>query len=267
MQATTSSRHAIRGLRALCVGVGLSLTFAAHAQNDRDQRAQIEAVQRTVMSSQLSGQIEALPYREGQSFEEGARLARIDCTLYNAEKDRVAAKYAAARRKRDSNEELARLQSVGKLELDLSKLDVQETLAELRSAQANASRCSVDAPFAGRVVRLFAREGQSVKAQDKLLEIVGSQLEARVIVPATWLAWLDKGARVEFEVAETGQRVAGTVERVGASVDPVSHTIPVWARLADSQSLRPGMTASARFPQRPRTDDGNEAAGDTPAAS
>ena len=81
--------------------------------------------------------------------------------------------------------------------------------------------------------------------------IVGETLNARVIVPANWLSWLKKDDVVNLSVSETGTSVSGHVVRIGAAVDPVSHTIPIWARLDKTADLRPGMTARAEFPGAP----------------
>lgn len=245
---------AIHAWATLCMLACLWVATPAVA----DQRAKIEAIDGTVISSELAGRIDKIGYREGDSFKKNATLVSIDCTLYGAERDRVAAKFAGDRRRMDNNRRLAELNSVGKLDVELSELAVKESGAELRAAQANAKRCDIAAPFEGRVVELFASVGQSVQAQEKVLQIVGRDLEARVIVPAKWLSWIKQGTPVQLAVEETGVEVGATVMRVGAAVDPVSHTIPLWAKLKDSASLRPGMTAAAHFPDAPREDQASE---------
>jgi len=153
----------------------------------------------------------------------------------------VGAKLAGARREYDNNQRLLELRSVGQLDVDLSRLAVSEADAEYRAARTNTMRCNITAPYSGRVVGREASEGQSVEASEQILDIVGSEL-------ATWLKWLEPGVETTLEVEETGEHVNGVVNRIGASVDPASHTIPVWAELDVTPLLRPGMTASATFP-------------------
>ena len=233
----------------------VTLAGAGGAPAAEAPRGVIEAVHRTVLSSELSGRVTALPKRPGEAFSAGDALARIDCALYEAERDKVASRLAQARRKLDNKQRLAELDSVGKLAVDLAELAVREARAELEIARLNVERCDVEAPYDGRVVKLHASEHQNVQAQQKLLAIVGRRLEARVIVPADWLDWLRPGAPMALAVEETGTTVEGEVARVGAAVDPVSHTVPVWARLASpGEALRPGMSGAARFPGRPGGD-------------
>ena len=202
MNRYVSSWASTAGLAvAAVIGVGCCANAAAA------QRAQIEALYSTTISSEVSGRIDDIGYREGESFKKGATLASIDCTSYAAERDRVAAKLASAQAKRDNQEQLARLESAGKLEVDLARLSVNETSAELRAARANVARCNINAPFAGRVNSLEASLGQSTKPQDKLMTIVGEELNARVIVPANWLSWLKK--RRYSQSVGLGNRYAG----------------------------------------------------------
>ena len=215
-------------------------------------RGVVEAAQRTVLSSELSGLVASLPKREGDSFSKGETLAQIGCALYEAERQKVAIRLRQAERVLGNKQRLSNLDAVGTLEVNLADLAVQEKAAELEIARLNTDRCLVKAPFDGRVVKQHISEYQSVQPQQKLLEVVGQQLEARIIIPATWLTWLENDEKVVFSVEETGTMVEGQVVRIGAAVDPVSHTLPVWTRLSsDNGDLRPGMSGTARFPGRP----------------
>lgn len=239
-----------RCARLLFLLTFVSLTSgAAFAES---ARGVVEAVQRTVLSSELSGLVVSLPKREGESFDEGEMLVKVGCALYEAERQKVASRLRQAERVLDNKQRLSSLDAVGTLDVNLADLTVQERAAELSIARLNTERCLVKAPFNGRVVKQHISEYQSVQPQQKLLEVVGRQLEARIIIPATWLAWLEKGENVVFSVEETGTMVEGQIVRIGAAVDPVSHTLPVWTRFSsDNRDLRPGMSGTARFPGRP----------------
>ncbi|MGO2414571.1 MULTISPECIES: efflux RND transporter periplasmic adaptor subunit [Cobetia] len=235
--------------------ISLTLGTAAHAAGEEDaaesrlepQRAVIEATDRATISSEVSGRIEKMEFREGDAFTKGQTLVKMDCSLYAAERDRVGARLASARRQLQNNQRLLELRSVGQLDVDLSRLAVNENDAEYRIARTNMNRCDIKSPYDGRVVERKASVGQSVEAQAELLSIVGQALEARIIVPADWLAWLEPGRQAQLTIEETRENVSAKVTRVGASVDPVSHTIPIWAEIKVTPALRPGMTASAIF--------------------
>ena len=245
-------RSAPRGARLALLSLVPVLAAAVVPARAEEQRGMIEAVERTVISSELSARIESLPKKAGEAFAAGEPLVELDCGVFRAERNKVEIKLEQARRKLENKRRLEELDSVGKLAVELAELAVEEAQAELEIASLNVERCTIEAPYAGRVVKRKAREYQSVQRRQELLEIAGRGLQARIIVPAGWLAWLEPGSPVELAVDETGERVVGTVERIGAAVDPVSHTVPVWASLEEpSATLRPGMSGAARFPERP----------------
>lgn len=238
------------------VFLSLFSIIAAPAYAD-GPRGVVEAVQRTVLSSELSGVVTTLPKRAGDRFSKGETLAKVGCALYLAERDKVDSRLRQAQRSLENKQRLADLDSVGRLDVELAELAVEERRAELKIARLNTQRCQITAPFDGRVVKRHASEYQSVQAQQKLLEIVGLLLEARVIVPAEWLMWLEPGDPMTFEIEETDTTALGEVVRIGAVVDPVSHTVPVWTRLSNEKGeLRPGMSGTANF--QGRTGDDSE---------
>ena len=65
----------------------------------------------------------------------------------------------------------------------------------------------------------------------------GTDVEMELIVPSRWLTWLRPGATFGFAVDETGNSVRGQVTRFGASVDPVSKTIRVKAKMTQSEIM------------------------------
>ncbi|PND66297.1 HlyD family efflux transporter periplasmic adaptor subunit, partial [Escherichia coli] len=83
---------------------------------------------------------------------------------------------------------LAELNSVGQLDLDLSRSAVNKARAEIGANQAVMAKCSVGAPFAGRVAEQKVREQQFVQAGQPLLDIIDdSVLELEFLVPSRWL--------------------------------------------------------------------------------
>lgn len=216
-------------------------------------RGMVRATERAVISSRLTAQIAKLPFRAGDSFKKGDVLAKFDCGLYSAERDKVEAELKAARMKRNNLHRLAALGSAGELEVGLAGTDVQQAQAELKVADLNVQRCTITAPYDGRVVRLMVNDDETVHPQQDLMEIVGTgKLEAEIIVPGTWLRWLKVGTRLSMKIDETGADIGGTISGLGAAIDPVSHSATVRAQLLDTPpSLLPGMSGAVQFQHNP----------------
>lgn len=239
-----------------CLAVPLTCPAAqpedAPEETDLQARGLVRARHRTVLSSEIAGRILRIPYREGAAFKKGAVLVRLDGSLLKAEKAKAEASLEAARKKLHFHRRLEELQSIGALEVALDEALVQEREAECRIASLALGRCTLHAPYSGRVVRVIAREHQSVKAQQELLEILASgSLELEIMVPSDWLGWMRKGLAFSIRVDETGETLPASVQAVGAAVDPVSKTVRLRGRIeAPCPGLVPGMGATALF-ERP----------------
>ncbi len=228
----------------------LLLAVAGVEAAEQEARFVLKAQHRTTLSSQIAARIAELPFGPGERFEKGDVLVRFDCRIYRAERDKVAAKLTGARKKLASNRRLDKMGSVSKLELVKAQAEVDQAEAELRITRINVDRCTVEAPFDGRVVKLEAREHQSVKQQQDLLKIVDTKPpEAEIVVPGTWMTWLAPGQRLELRVDETGETVPARVKTLGAVVDPASQTATIRAVPRNpGAKLLPGMSGTALFP-------------------
>jgi len=212
-------------------------------------RGLIEPRVEATLSSQLAGRITQLPHRAGDSFSAGALLVRFDCALYQAELRKANAELRAARVKVRNNRELARLRSIGALEVALAEAEAEKAAAEVAHAGIYVQRCKIDAPYSGRVAERLVHEYESVKEGDELLRIIDQRsLELKLIVPSPWLAWLRKGSQFRFRVDETGATIDGAVASLGAQVDPVSQTVSVRADLPSRAGrVLAGMSGTALF--------------------
>lgn len=220
---------------------------------ERAIRGVLRARDQAVLSSELAGRIVEMPYADGQGFKKGDVLVRFDCSAYQAQLNAAQAAVRAAREELGHNKQLAALNSVGRFEVALSEAKQAQAQAEAQVYQVQVKRCSVVAPFEGRVVQRKAQPHESVASGAPLLEIVDNRtLEVHLLVPSSWLGRLQPGAHFEFTPDETGQALNVEVKRLGARIDEGSQTLLLIGSLpADNQGLLAGMSGSARFTEEP----------------
>ncbi len=201
-------------------------------------RAQLMPRRYTTLAAEIGAKISRLPVPEGSSFRAGQVLVSFDCSVQHALLERNQAELQATQKTAEANEALQKLNAVGQLELDLSQAAVRKARAELGSQQAVLDKCTIVAPFAGRVAEQRAREQQFLQAGQPVLDILDdSVLELEFIVPSTWLAWLRVGSEFRIAIDETGKSYPARLTRLGARIDPVS------------QSLKVGAAIHGRFPE------------------
>ncbi|MBV7265917.1 efflux RND transporter periplasmic adaptor subunit [Erythrobacter ani] len=214
-----------------------------------DARGVIAAKNESTIASRMTARILSIPVGEGRSFRRGATLATFDCSTIRAQLTAARAATTAYRKTHETNVELDSYEAVGTNEVEVSKANLGQAIAEANAIQAQLKDCRVTAPFSGTVVEQIANRGEVAGSGQPLLKIQsGNDLEAELIVPSNWLNWLRAGAEFDFVIDETGAAIPGVVTQLGASVDPVSKTIRVKADIDQGEALvLPGMSGTAAF--------------------
>lgn len=221
----------------------------ADAGKDKRIRVQFTATQQTTLSSELSAKIASLPFRDGDTFRAGQTLVTFDCSLFRAQLNKAEASAEAARQTLKVNRRLAELNSIGSLEVAMAAAKVKETEAEGAAMRTTVSKCTLSAPFPGRVAKLQVEPHQFVAPGKALLEILNpNKLELQMIVPSRWLAWLKVGSRFTVKVDELDREYTGRVARLGARIDPVSQSISLTGEVEGAHpELLSGMSGWTVF--------------------
>ena len=195
-------------------------------------RAQLLPRRYTTVAAEIGAKVNRLPVPEGGAFRAGQLLVSFDCTLQQAQMQKARAELQGAEQTLKTNQRLAELNSVGKLELDMAQAAAQKARADVGANQAVLSKCAIAAPFAGRVAEQKVREQQYVQPGQALLDILDdSVLELEFLVPSRWLSWLRVGGTFQVQIDETRKSYPAKFIRIGARVDPVSQSVKVAAAI------------------------------------
>ena len=212
---------------------------------DRQEiRAQLSPRRFTTLAAEQGAKVNRIPVREGESFKEGQLLVSFDCSLQNAQLQKARATLLAADKTYIANRRLAELNSVGQLELQTSEAEVAKARADINLISASLAKCSLKAPFPGRVAEQKIREQQFAQPGQAILDILDdSVLELDFIVPSRWLAWIKPGYAFKVKIDETGREYPAKITRIGARVDPISQSVKAAAIIDGSfRELIAGMS-------------------------
>lgn len=230
------------------LSVPSSVSSAPTPSAGKNSRVVVQSLMQATLSAEIAARITHLKLREGDNFRKGETLVAFDCSIFEAQRDKVEAELKAARSKLDNDRELERSRSIGVLEVQLSEVAVQRAQAEMRMAQINTERCEIKAPWSGRVVQRKAHELEVAKLHQEVLTIVSIEaMEVMAVVPGQWVRALKPGQTFEVRIDETGTRHSAEVVAIGSQVDAVSQTINLRGRIARDPRLLPGMTGTATF--------------------
>lgn len=224
---------------------------ASHSESEI--RAQLQPVQYTTISSEVPGKIQRIAFREGQAFRKGAVLIELDCALQKAQLRKAHATLDAAERTAVANRRLFELSSVGQIEMENSAAEAEKARAEVAFMATTVSKCTIKAPFDGKVAEQKGREEQFVQPGQPVLDILNNgAMELEFLVPSKWLVWLNVRTRVSIHLDETDHTYPAVVKSIGAKADAVSQSVKITAVIAgDFPELAPGMSGKISIDKPP----------------
>jgi RND family efflux transporter MFP subunit len=198
----------------------------------REIRAQLMPRRYTTLAAEIGAKVNRVGIQEGGSFRAGETLITFDCSLQQAQLNKAKAALNATEYTWKANKRLSELNSVGKVELDISEAEVAKAHAEVAANAAVIAKCAIAAPFSGRIAEQKVREQQFVQPGQPLLEILDdSILELEFLVPSKWMAWIRTGYGFQVKIDETARSYPAKIIRIGARVDSVSQSIKVTAAI------------------------------------
>ena len=212
-------------------------------------RAQLLPRRYTTIAAEIGAKVNQITVAEGNAFRAGQLLVSFDCSIQQAQLEKAQAELSGAKQTYEVNQQLAELNSVGQLELTLSKAAQSKAEAEVGANRAVLAKCHINAPFAGKVAEQKVREQQFVQPGQALLDIIDdSVLELEFLVPSHWLAWVKPGGKFEVEIDETRKTYPARFRRIGARIDPVSQSVKVSAAIDGRYAeLMAGMSGTVKI--------------------
>lgn len=249
MQGRTSLRPIFWGA---CLLVMSNWTLASSSTAPNTSQVVLKAHAQAELSSQIAGKIAELPLAEGDAFQQDQPLVIFDCTVQQAQLEQAKVTQHAKQSSFDAQQRMHKAKAVSDVELAESQAELAQATAELKIKQHTVDLCQIKAPFAGRLVKRHVYPYETVRQGQVLVEVLDNQnLDIELIVPSSWLAWLQAGEPFTLFVEETGESYLAHVTRVLPQVDAVSQSVRLLGKLdKQHKHLISGMSGRAEFHQR-----------------
>lgn len=217
---------------------------------------------RIQLSSRITGFIQKVRVREGDTVRRGDLLVEIDSAeIDGAIRAGEAALEAAKTDLEDAQRDVAKyseLASQGsipadtlrksKVRFDLARSQLAEATAAFETAESNQRYTSIRSPVDGVVIVLNKQGGDLATTGAPILMIESqSSLVFQTFVAEKRVAAIAVGQKLAVELDALQRPLNGEVLRVVPSGDPVTRRFEVKISLPDTVSLLPGMFGRARF--------------------
>lgn len=209
--------------------------------------------QETTLVAQMNGRIEFLNASLGQAVGKGKQIVGMECDEASARLRMADAELVSASENLTAKNGLKQLNAAGDMEVSMAAAAVEKAKGAVSLGRSQLAYCTVNAPFNGRIARVYVKQHQGVNVGAPLVELVSDgPLKLRLNVPSVYLRQLKVGTPFEVAVNETGKTYPARVTAINARVDAVAQTIELEARIHGKPSeLLAGMSGIARFPFNP----------------
>jgi membrane fusion protein, multidrug efflux system len=218
----------------------------------------IEASADVHLAAPVGGIVAWIGVREGDRAERGSTILRLDMGQYEAQLREARTNFALAAGNRADMEKLFEQNIVSRSERN-EAIGLAERARALVEAQiARVREGQIDAPIGGVIDRVSVEVGEHVNAGQPVIRLVDiDRVKAVLNVPEKDIVYFSPGQSVELAAVAAGEeyRVAGVIDHVALTADPISRTYPVKVLVENPQGrLRPGMIVSARLVRHGRPD-------------
>jgi len=215
----------------------------------------VQAVKTALVKARISGELQGLTVREGDSVKLGQVLGRIDPTEAQARLRQASAQAQAAKaqtdiaqRSYDNNVALVTQGFISDTALVASRNSLaaaQATYAAAQAAVDGAAKSVADAvlraPIGGQVAQRLAQPGERLGVDARIVEIVDlHQLEMAAALSAAEALQVKVGQNAVLHADGSDQTVAARVLRINPSTSPGSRAVTVYLAVAPGTALRHG---------------------------
>ena len=204
---------------------------------------EVEGSRDAMLAAALGGYVERVMVEEGDVVRRGQVLARVDTASHGAHAAQLRVELDAATVELDRAERLAG--AITAQQRAAAETRVAAARAALRSAQVQASRATIKAPFAGTVAQVDVEEGEVAAPGAPIVRLVQlDPIQVSLAVPDRDVVALREGMPVRVHAGATATPVEGAIIHVSPAADLRTRAFEVVVELPNPDGrLLPGMIA------------------------
>ena len=204
----------------------------------------------SIVACAIEGLVVEFPVKKGDYVKKGQELAKLRTTTLKIQLKGAKADEHLARIKYQRAKELYEGKTISHQELDEfeTKLVAQEAVVE--GVEDNIGKCTITAPFDGRITEESTEVGQWLKKGDSVISMLQlDYVKVRVPVPEKYIQDLNVGDESEVSFPALGSITrTGHIVHIVPQADKRARTFPVYIKIDNKDELiKSGMFAEATF--------------------
>jgi membrane fusion protein (multidrug efflux system) len=207
----------------------------------------MEAGEEVVVTSEVQGTVESLPFEEGSYVRKGQILAQLDDDEWKAQVERAQALAEQQKSAYDRWKSVVDQNAGAAQDLDDAEARLKVAQAELALAQAHLDKARITAPFDGVVGARRVSPGEYLNPGDPIVPLaMMTEIRITFSAPERFVPKLKRGNKLTIGVtAYPNETWEGRIDVVDPVLDSQTRSARILARVKNPDSrLRPGMSAS-----------------------
>ena len=142
----------------------------------------------------LSGMIENIPVKTGQTIRKNEVIAVLDCRDYQTQLQATEAKYNQIKSEADRISELYKRGSVSPNDYEKSISELTQISAQLKAQEDALADCYLRAPANGKIEKIYFKKGETVASGMPVISMLDNETqEVEIFVPAEIIPSLKTG--------------------------------------------------------------------------
>lgn len=201
------------------------------------------------ISSETSGYLQEIFFREGAYKKKGELLAKINDAELRAQKRKLGVELDYARIELRRAEELGELQAIATEEVDRLRNAVQLIEADIAIVDAQLAKTEVYAPFSGRIGLKLLSEGAYLSPGMGMAELLRlDPIKLEFFVPEKNAGSVGVGDMVSFNIPASKDTFRAKIYLVSPTLDENNRSLRMRCRVANPRAVFfPGGYAEVRY--------------------
>lgn len=217
--------------------------------NTEEVVATVRSRLQATLEATLSGRIEKLPVRLGQTVKAGQLVAQLDAPEVKARLQQAEARLRQTERDWTRISTLLAQQAATRSDADTAESIYLSAKGVMAEAQAMLAYTELRAPFDAVITKKWADVGDLASPGKPLITMEDpSMLQLESDIPEAFVSRIRLNTPMMIRSDATRHEVAATVSEIAPAADPVTRTIRVKLDLPGDSGLRSGQFARLLVP-------------------
>jgi len=198
--------------------------------------------------SEVSGRIQHISFKEGQTVAKGAVLVQVDSDILKAQKAQLSVEENLAEKDEARKRSLYQSKGISLQEYEVSQSALADAKAKLDLLNVQISKATIRAPFSGKIGLRHVSEGAFISSSTLITSIVQENpVKIEFSVPEKYARNVKIGQVIQFQTDGDTRSYSGKVYAFEPRINEGTRMMTVRASLPNPDGLIAGSFVSINY--------------------